>query len=138
MLRDRIYRYNAYFRKGHGHYLTFIIAIANFIVIQYRLLIQNIPDLQTLFPSLTLFAVVFIPAYVVVSTLIGWWDHHKGPYQTEKALFAEGNPVYRDLALALYLSLDGKNEEAKRILQRWALGNKTRVKKSHGDTSQNL
>ncbi|GBC70057.1 hypothetical protein HRbin01_01765 [archaeon HR01] len=128
MLRERLYRYNAYFRKGHSHYLAFIIALANFVVIQYRLLIQNIPDLQILFPSLTLFVVVFIPIYLVVSTLIGWWDHHKGPYQTEKALFAEGNPIYRDLATALYLSLDGKNEEAKRILQKWTV-NKEVVKK---------
>lgn len=124
MLKERIFRYNAYFRKGHSHYLAFIIALANFIVIQYRLLIQNIPDLQNIFSSLTIFAIIFIPVYLVVSTLIGWWDHRKGPYRTEKVLFAEANPIYRDLAAALYLSLEGKNEEAKKILRRWAFSNK--------------
>ena len=135
MLKERIFRYNAYFRKGHGHYLAFIIALANFIVIQYKLLIQNIPDLQSLFPSLTFFAAVFLPLYLITSTLIGWWDHRKGPYRIEKALFAEGNPIYRDLATALYLSLDGKNEEAKRVLQRWAFREKIVTKTEENETS---
>ena len=44
--RDRLLRWLTYFRRGHNAYLVFLVSFANFVVIQYRLLIEYIPALK--------------------------------------------------------------------------------------------
>jgi len=127
-IRERIYRYVVYFRRGHGSWLAYIISFANFAVIQYRLLVQYIPFLESLLPSLTAFIVTFFFVYVPVATIIGWYDIKKATVPKE----AEVNPYFyrptrkevnvyypiRDTileALEKIAEKEGLNDEVKRI-----------------------
>jgi len=49
----------------------------NFILIQYRLLIENVWFLRNFFTSLTMFATMFLAIYIPVATLVGWYDYKK-------------------------------------------------------------
>jgi len=115
----KILRYWTYFRRGHGTYLAFLLSFANFIVIQYKLVIENIPILDVLFSSLTIVAVTFFIGYLPVATVIGWLDYKKLAVPVDATVSAQASPWVQDLASALSLICDGKNEEAKDILKKW-------------------
>lgn len=116
---NRLLRLWIYFRRGHGTYLAFILSFINFIVIQYRLLIQKIPMLQSMFPSLLVFMAVFFAVYIPICILIGYFDYKRFSVIQENVLVTRANPYSRDLARALILLADGKTEEAKKILEKW-------------------
>ncbi len=118
--KDTFLRWLTYFRRGHTAYLTFLISFANFIVIQYRLLIQHIPALQVIFSGLLAFTIVFFLMYVPISTLIGWWDYKKFAVPMESRVKAQASPWTRDLAKALTFIAMGENEKAIKILEKWA------------------
>ncbi len=120
MVLERFYRYSVYFRRGHGVYLAFLVAMLNFVVIQYRLLVQYIKPLDVIFPTLTIFAVAFIPVYIILATVIGWWDTKRGTMQTESIVGVRANPYFRDVAKALELIAQGRGQEAAEILRRWS------------------
>lgn len=82
-LRDRVYRYVVYFRRGHSSWLAYAISFANFVVIQYRLLVSYIPILESLLPSLTSFVVTFFLVYIPVAVVIGWYDTKKATVPKE-------------------------------------------------------
>jgi len=117
--KSRILRYWTYFRRGHGTYLAFLMSFANFVVIQYRLLIENISFLEALFSSLTAFAATFFLVYLPVATVIGWFDYKKFAVPVDATIAAQANPWVRDLARGLMLMCDGKYAEAKDILRKW-------------------
>jgi len=119
-MNDRVLRYWTYFRRGHTTYLAFLMSFANFIAIQYRLLIEYISFLEALFSSLTAFALTFFLVYVPVATVMGWFDYKKFAVPVDATVAAQANPWVRDLANALMLMCDGKNGEAKLILRKWA------------------
>ena len=52
------------FRNGHSIYLIFIMTFANFVTIQYSLLIDKIPAVNSVFNNIWTFAIIFIAAYV--------------------------------------------------------------------------
>ncbi|MEM4273955.1 MAG: hypothetical protein QW420_06345 [Candidatus Caldarchaeum sp.] len=74
----RIIRYSIYFRRGHSVYLALLISLANFIVIQYRLVVQYMPGVELVFRELWIFAVSFLVSYMVLATVVGWLDFKKG------------------------------------------------------------
>ena len=117
--KSRILRYWTYFRRGHGTYLAFFISFANFMAIQYRLVIEYVSLLEALFSSLTIFALTFFVVYLPVATIIGWLDYKKLAVPVDQTVSAKANPWVRDLATALALMAEGKNEEAKEILKKW-------------------
>jgi len=116
---NRLLRIWIYFRRGHGTYLAFILSFINFIVIQYRLLIQKIPFLQSMFPSLLVFMTVFLATYIPLCIVIGYLDYKRFSVVQENILVARANPYSRDLARALILIADGRSDEAKKILRKW-------------------
>ena len=118
-MKDKVLRYWTYFRRGHGTYLVFLLSFANFMVIQYRLLVQYIPLLDALFSSLTAFAATFFLVYLPVATVVGWFDYKKFAVPIDATVAAQASPWVRDLAKGLVLMCDGENEEAKKILQKW-------------------
>ncbi len=120
MWKERILRLWTYFRRGHSTYLVFLISFANFIVIQYRLLIEYVPALKLVFSNLIAFAITFLTIYVPAAVVIGWLDYKKLAVPVDQALAAEASPYARDLARALLLIAQGRNEEAIRVLRRWA------------------
>lgn len=117
--RQRVLRWWTYFRRGHGTYLVFLMSFANFIVIQYRLLVEYIPALKLFFTSLTAFAVTFFLVYVPLAIVIGWLDYKKFAVPVDTALATKASPWIRDLAKALILIAEGRNKEAIEILRKW-------------------
>ena len=118
-MKSKVLRYWTYFRRGHGTYLAFLMSFANFMVIQYRLLVQYIPFLEALFSSLIAFAATFFLVYLPTATIIGWLDYKKFAVPVDATVAAQANPWVRDLAKTLMLICDGKNGEAKEILSKW-------------------
>ncbi len=118
-LKSRLLRYWAYFRRSHGTYFIYLISFANFIVIQYRLLIEHVPALKFIFSSLTAFAITFLAVYIPLAVIVGWLDYKKMAVPVDQELASRYNPYARDIARALYLIADGKYEEAKEILKKW-------------------
>jgi len=117
--KGRILRYWTYFRRGHGTYLAFFMSFANFMVIQYRLLIEYVSFLEAFFSSLTAFAATLFLVYLPIATVIGWFDYKKFAVPIDATVAAQANPWVRDLAKGLMLMCDGKYVEAKEILRKW-------------------
>lgn len=119
LTRNFLVRAWIYFKRGHSAYLAFALSLANFVVIQYRLLIEYVPLLKLVFASLTAFVITFIFVYVPLAILIGWLDMRRVTGPQEYQLMAEVSPWHRDITYALYLIAQGRNEEAAKILSKW-------------------
>ena len=98
----------------------FALSFANFVVIQYRLLVEHIPLLKLVFSSLVAFAAAFFLVYVPLAVVIGWLDYKRFAVPVDSALTAAASPWHRDIAKALILIAQGRNEEAIAVLKRWA------------------
>jgi len=117
--KERLLRWWIYFRRGHATYLVFFLSFANFIVIQYRLLVEYVPALSLFFTSLLSFAIAFFLVYIPLAVAIGWYDYKRFAVPVESTVGARASPYNRDLALALKLIAEGKNKEAVKILEKW-------------------
>jgi hypothetical protein len=107
------------FRNGHGIYLIFFVTVAQFLIIQYRLLLNNIP----LFHSIPLwaFAIVFVAMYVPLAVIIGYW-HRRTQYNVDTQTHFERNPIGATWTLFLIDLIDGKvTEEEKKQMRRYLL-----------------
>lgn len=103
-LRRRWYE----FRQGHSVYLVFIMSFSNFILISYRLLIERIPVLQTIFSELWIFVVFFALVYVPAAILIGHW-HRTTQLKVETTMNVLQNPM---LARFFRIILDAQQGRA--------------------------
>lgn len=117
--KQRLLRWWTYFRRGHSTYLVFLLSFANFVVIQYRLLVQYVPALEVIFSSLLAFAIAFFLVYIPLATFIGWYDYKRFTVPVEMTIGAKASPWNRDIAKALMLIAEGKNEEAIEVLKKW-------------------
>jgi hypothetical protein len=99
------------FRQGHSIYLIFLMTFANFIVIQYRLLIDRMPAIDSLTGGNIIgFAMTFIAIYVPLAIIIGFW-HRKSQWRVEaEALFNE-NRIGAIMWLFVIDLIDGKITE---------------------------
>ena len=95
------------FRQGHGVYLIFAMAFANFILIFYRLLIERVEILGQIFSSLWIFVIVFIGIYIPVAGLIGYW-HRKTQMRVETEQTMRQNPLMAKNFRMIIDMLDGK------------------------------
>lgn len=109
------------FRNGHGIYLIFIMTFANFVTIQYRLLIDRVPVVHSIFSSIWIFALVFIAIYVPLGMAIGYW-HRKSQFSVEaEALFSQ-NQIGATIYLFLIDLIDGKvTEEEKQSMRNYLM-----------------
>jgi len=108
------------FRNGHSIYLVFAMTFANFITIQYQLLIDRLPYLAGIFESIWIFAMLFVLAYVPLSIVLGYW-HRKSQWKVEQdALFRE-NKVGAIMWMYVIDLIEGKVSEEDRKLMREAL-----------------
>jgi hypothetical protein len=110
------------FRNGHSIYLIFAMTFANFITIQYKLLIDQIPYLAGIFDNIIIFAIVFILAYVPLSIFLGYW-HRKSQWKVEQdALFRE-NKVGAIMWMYIIDLIEGNvSEEDKKLMKEALLG----------------
>jgi hypothetical protein len=110
------------FRNGHSIYLIFVMTFANFITIQYKLLIDKIPYLAGVFDNIIIFAIVFILLYVPISIGLGYW-HRKSQWKVEQdALFRE-NKVGAIMWMYVIDLIEGNvSEEDKKLMREALLG----------------
>jgi hypothetical protein len=109
------------FRNGHSIYLIFLMTFANFVTIQYRLLIDRVPVVHSIFSSIWIFALVFIAIYVPLGMAIGYW-HRKSQFSVEaEALFSQ-NQIGATIYLFLIDLIDGKvTEEEKQSMRNYLM-----------------
>jgi len=100
--------------------LIFAISFLNFIVIQWRLLIEEIELLKALFQNLYTFIILFFVTYIPLATIIGWLDYKRGAVPVDHMMVASVNPWVQDLAKAILLLAEGKNEEVIELMKKWA------------------
>jgi len=79
------------FRLGHGLYLIFALSFANFILIFYRLLIEEIEILGEAFSSLWIFTAFFVILYIPVALVVGLW-HRRTQLKVEAEQVLRQNP----------------------------------------------
>jgi hypothetical protein len=105
------------FRNGHSIYLVFAMTFANFITIQYALLIDRLPYLAGIFNSISIFAIMFILFYVPLSIILGYW-HRKSQWKVEQdALFRE-NKVGAIMWMYVIDLIEGNvSEEDKKLMK---------------------
>lgn len=115
----RFYRYWIYLRRAHFNYFGFLLSMLNFITIQYYILVKNIPFLASLFPRLYIFVATVLAIYIPLTIFLGRRDFKKMTVPVETGLMARYNPYNRDIARALRLIAEGRNEEAIEILKKW-------------------
>jgi hypothetical protein len=88
-------------RQFYSAYIALFIAVSNWITIQYRLLLENIPIFNTLFSQIWIFLIVATVVFTIVSILGGHYIHRKRQFRLEQAVAIEENPY-------LYKSAPGK------------------------------
>jgi len=107
------------FRNGHGLYLIFLLTVAQFIIIQYRLLLEGTPLFHSI--PLWVFSAAFVAIYVPLGLIIGVW-HRRTQYNVESQTHFERNPIGATMYLFLIDLADGKvTEEEKRQMRRYLL-----------------
>jgi hypothetical protein len=122
------------FRNGHSIYLVFAMTFANFITIQYQLLLDKLP----VFNSLPIwgFAALFVAIYVPVGIIIGYW-HRRSQFSVEaEALFSQ-NQIGATIYLFLIDLIDGKiTQEEKDRMRNYLLKIMKRSDKSIMNTGE--
>ena len=91
-------------RQFYSAYIALFIAITNWITIQYRLLLENVPGLNYLFSNIFVFMVVAIAVFSIASVLGGHYIHRKRQFRLENALSIDENPY-------LYKATPGKEKD---------------------------
>jgi len=95
------------FRQGHGMYLVFAMSFVNFVLIFYRLLIEQIDFLGDLFSNLWIFLVIFLALYIPTAVLIGNW-HRKTQMRIEYEQSMKQSPLMAKNFRVLLDLLEGK------------------------------
>jgi hypothetical protein len=88
-------------RQFYSAYIALFIAVSNWITIQYRLLLENIPIFNALFSQIWIFLIVATVLFTIISILGGHYIHRKRQFRLEQAVAIEENPY-------LYKSAPGK------------------------------
>jgi hypothetical protein len=91
-------------RQFYSAYIALFVAISNWITIQYRLLLENIPILNNLFSNLWVFLIVATVVFTIISILGGHYIHRKRQFRIEQAVATEENPY-------LYRAAPGKEKD---------------------------
>ena len=96
------------FRQGNGIYLIFLITFSEFIVIQYKLLIDKVTFINSFIGGNIIgFALIFFAIYIPLSIVIGYW-HRKNQLKVDsEALFKE-NKIGATLWLFVIDLIDDK------------------------------
>lgn len=91
-------------RQFYSAYIALFIAITNWITIQYKLLLEQVPALNYLFSNIVVFMIVAVVIFTLTSVLGGHYIHRKRQFRIEQALAVEANPY-------LYKSAPGKERD---------------------------
>ena len=109
------------FRNGHSIYLVFLMTFANFVTIQYSLLLDRIPEFKALFGNVAVFAAIFIAIYFPLSMIIGYW-HRKSQWKVEAEAMFKENVIGAKIWLFAIDLIDGRaSEEEKKNMREMLL-----------------
>jgi|TARA_B110000495_G_C22820592_1_gene478999 amino acid permease len=95
------------FRQGHGMYLVFAMSFVNFVLIFYRLLIEQIDFLGDFFSNLWVFVIIFLVVYIPAAVLIGNW-HRKTQMRIEHEQSMKQSPLMAKNFRVILDLLEGK------------------------------
>lgn len=107
------------FRQGHSIYLVFAMTFLNFVTIQYSLLVNRVPALGTIpvlgaiFTNFSVFAIVFVAAYMPLAIVIGFW-HRRSQWKVEQEAMFNENVIQAKLYLFLINLIEGRASEKER------------------------
>jgi hypothetical protein len=120
------------FRNGHSIYLIFLMTFANFITIQYQLLLQRVPAIHSLHINILIFSLIFVAMYVPVGMIIGYW-HRKNQFSVEAEALFNQNQIGATINLFLIDLIDGKvTEEEKQHMRKYLLNIMRRADRPYG------
>ncbi len=109
------------FRNGHSIYLIFLMTFANFVTIQYQLLLQRVPAIHSLHINIWMFALIFVSLYLPLGMIIGYW-HRKNQFSVEAEALFNQNQIGATITLFLIDLIDGKvTEEEKKHMRTYLL-----------------
>ena len=109
------------FRNGHSIYLIFLMTFANFVTIQYQLLLQRVPAIHSLNINIWIFALIFVAIYIPLGMIIGYW-HRKNQFSVEAEALFNQNQIGATINLFLIDLIDGKvTEEEKQHMRKYLL-----------------
>jgi hypothetical protein len=99
------------YRQFYSAYIALFIAITNWITIQYRLVLENVPFLSSIFSNMGTFLILAVVLISVISVLGGHYIHRKRQFRIEQELATEENPYLyraapgkeRDLMVPIYI-----------------------------------
>lgn len=91
-------------RQFYSAYIALFVAITNWITIQYRLVLEQLPVLKIIFPNIILFTIVAAIIFTIISILGGHYIHRKRQFRIEQSLATEENPY-------LYRATPGKERD---------------------------
>ena len=91
-------------RQFYSAYIALFVAITNWITIQYRLVLEQLPVLNIIFPNIIVFTVVAAIIFTIISILGGHYIHRKRQFRIEQSLATEENPY-------LYRATPGKERD---------------------------
>ena len=91
-------------RQFYSAYIALFVAITNWITIQYRLLLENVPVLNVIFSNIWVFMITATIVFTIASILGGHYIHRKRQFRLEQALSVEENPY-------LYKAAPGKERD---------------------------
>lgn len=98
--------------------MVFALTFVNFVLIAYRLLIEQVPQLNAVFPHLWLFAIIFLIVYAPAAVLIGHW-HKKSQLPTEQDIGFLSSPLWARLYRLQLQVMQGtaSKEEVEQMMQ---------------------
>ncbi len=95
------------FRNGHSTYLIFTMAFLQFVITTYTLGIERFEALKVVFPSMTIWAIIFVVIYVPAAVVIGYW-HRKKQYAVENEALIKENWVWAWISIYQIRLIEGK------------------------------
>jgi len=120
---------------------------ANFVTIQYRLLLQRVPAIHSLHINIWIFALLFVAMYLPLGMIIGYW-HRKNQFSVEAEALFNQNQIGATINLLLIDLNDGKmTEEEKQHMRKYLLNIMKRAERpyarvdkapSHLDTNSKI
>jgi len=104
---------------------------ANFITIQYQLLLQKVPAIHYLHINIWIFALFFVAMYLPLGMIIGYW-HRKNQFSVEAEALFNQNQIGATINLFLIDLIDGKvTEEEKQHMRKYLLNIMKRVERPY-------
>jgi hypothetical protein len=80
------------YRQFYSAYIALFISISNWITIQYKLVLENAPMLNSVFTNIGSFLIAAVIIFSIVSVLGGHFIHRKRQFRIEQELAVEENP----------------------------------------------